>query len=398
MSELLLSEYQRCGGVSLDADAVKALAGRREFRISPDPAQPGLWSLTADGWVGIMTIAGLELRIRPKVSVHRLLSLLSEVLALPEWDPSSEPELGHQQDLIALMAVMFCGHAERALRAGPLQGYVRVEEALPAIRGAIRVSAQLARRPGRWLPIEVTFDDYTVDVAENQMVAGAATHLGRLHGLPIDVERRLRRHGAMLEGVTPVRPSPSTPDVAITRLNERYRHALVLARLVLRSGSLDDSNGPRSRGEGFMVNMAQVFEQVVGTDLRSSAAAMGRDLVLEEEYPFDTGGLLTIRPDVLVREQGTVTAVADLKYKAPRNGRALNEDVYQVLAYARSFGLTTAHLIYADLGPAVCLEVGGCRVLVHTVSLDQPAALRRAQTRDVAAALVADGAARFLGE
>ena len=147
-----------------------------------------------------------------------------------------------------------------------------------------------------------------------------------------------------------------------------------------------------------MVDMARVFEQVVGTDLRRSAAAMGKDLVLQERHPFDSAGVLTIRPDVLVREHGTVTAVADLKYKAPKDGRVLNEDVYQVLAYARRFGLATAHLIYAELVQAVNFEVGGCHVLIHTVSLGQPAALRRAQTRDVAAALVADGAARSLGE
>ena len=56
---------------------------------------------------------------------------------------------------------------------GILQGYVTREEALPLVRGHVRIANQLARRPGMLLPIEVRYDEYDVDVAENRILRSA---------------------------------------------------------------------------------------------------------------------------------------------------------------------------------------------------------------------------------
>jgi 5-methylcytosine-specific restriction enzyme subunit McrC len=41
------------------------------------------------------------------------------------------------------------------------------------LRGRIDMGRQLSRRCGLLLPVEVTYDDYTIDVLENQLLLGA---------------------------------------------------------------------------------------------------------------------------------------------------------------------------------------------------------------------------------
>lgn len=62
---------------------------------------------------------------------------------------------------------------ERALAPGVLQGYVTDNAALAIVRGRIQVGEQIARRPGIWLPLECSYDEYTADIAENRILRAA---------------------------------------------------------------------------------------------------------------------------------------------------------------------------------------------------------------------------------
>ncbi|MFF5114501.1 AAA family ATPase [Streptosporangium sp. NPDC000509] len=92
--------------------------------------------------------------------------------------------------------------ADRALRRGVLQGYREVEEALPVLRGRIREADQIRRRYGLPLPVEVRYDDYTVDIAENRLL---------LPGLAVPTRRTLRHVIARLAGVSAAAPGPDIP-------------------------------------------------------------------------------------------------------------------------------------------------------------------------------------------
>src|SRR5690606_36322150 len=120
-------------------------------------------------------------------------------------------------------------------------------------------SGRLSGRPRELpLPVAVTFDDYTTDVLENQLIAGAGRVLLRLRTLPTALTRRLRRLEFQLIDVAPMRPSSSPPEVRWTRLNERYRSAVALARLILQSTAFDFEGEGSSRGSTLLVNMDRV--------------------------------------------------------------------------------------------------------------------------------------------
>ena len=61
---------------------------------------------------------------------------------------------------------------------------------------------------------------------------------------------------------------------------------------------------------------------------------------------------MAVRPDLVLREEGRVIAVAGTKYKLlDYSGEMPNADLYQLVTYCVRFGLGVRHLIYASAEP-----------------------------------------------
>jgi 5-methylcytosine-specific restriction enzyme subunit McrC len=274
---------------------------------------------------------------------------------------------------IRIVAESFTRRAEQVVRRGVLQGYRSVEESMFGLRGRIDMGRQLSRRCGLLLPVEVTYDDYTIDVLENQLLLGAGMVLLRMGDLPTGIASRLRRLEVQLDGVHPTPPSPSPPRVAWTRLNERYRPAITLARLILKSSSLDIEGNPTVSSDTFLVDMNKVFEDVVGLGLQNALAGNGLRVILQHSDHLDQHRHVEIRPDIVVRDPfGSVAAIADVKYKRPSTDKLAPGDVYQAVAYATRYGLDRGALIFAEPPPVPELQVGA--ITVRLLSLDLSAA------------------------
>lgn len=82
----------------------------------------------------------------------------------------------------------------------------------------------------------------------------------------------------MLERVSLVGYDPQgLPDVSYTRLSERYRPAVELAKLVLRSAASFELGHGRVRASSFLVDMNRVFEDFVVVALREALGATERE-------------------------------------------------------------------------------------------------------------------------
>jgi 5-methylcytosine-specific restriction enzyme subunit McrC len=165
--------------------------------------------------------------------------------------------------------------------------------------------------------------------------------------------------------------------VAWTRLNERYRPAITLARLILKSSSLDIEGNPTASGDTFLVDMNKVFEDVVGLGLQNALAGNGLRVILQHSDHLDHHRHVGIRPDVVVRDtSGSVAAIADIKYKRPSTDKLSPGDVYQAVACPTRYGLDRVALIFAEPPPVPELKVGD--ITVRLLSLDlSTAALER---------------------
>ena len=373
MKHIDLVEYGTHQGVALDHETASALHASRALSVAPCTIDPALWDLTATQYVGIVQTGEHEVRIQPKVAVERLFFLLGYAADAKGWHDASA-DFAEAEDLVPAMVRGFLHQTDRALAQGVLQGYRRVEEAIPAVRGRIREADQVRRRFGLALPVEVAYDDFTTDIAENQLLRSAVRRLRQLRDLDDDVRHRLARLDAALDGVAILTPGQRPPTIRWTRLNDRYIGAATLAELILQNLSIDVHRGGHT-AVSFLFNMNKVFEDFVTATLTAELQRRGVRAAAQWKGHLDDASRLTIKPDLTWWSGPRCLGVADIKYKSLGLKEMPNADAYQALAYCTALGLGVGHLIYAagNEEPAVHqVRHAGTEIHVVALDLDQP--------------------------
>ncbi|MFC9914270.1 McrC family protein [Streptomyces sp. NPDC127197] len=357
------------------------------------------YELRAKAMVGGVRLGGVDsavqLRIAPKIPVDRLLYLLAYAAGHAKW--SDEPvEAGARHELLPAVGYAFTEAADRALRPGVLLGYREVDDTLPMLRGRLRAPAQLRRRPGLALPLEVTYDDHTPDIGENRILLGAARRLVTLPGLDPTLRARLRRVVAQLDGVTAPRPGAPLPAWTATRLNTRYQRALGLAELILRGASYELDDGRRVLVDGLLLEMWRVFETFLATALGEELQrrAGGRAEPRDRDHHLDLGKKELLKPDLIHylppadgRRRLAPAIIVDAKYKDGTK----RADLYQMFAYCVRLGIAEGHLVSAA-GNENLMEIPVAdkviRLYRHVVDLSLPYRELRARIGELADVLL----------
>jgi len=162
---------------------------------------------------------------------------------------------------------------------------------------------------------------------------------------------RLRHLIAQLDGVEPWVFGQPVPDFTFGRINERYRSAIALSRLVLERRSLDYPAESRP-GTAFLFNMNTVFESYLESSFRRAMKPLGGLVEGQHRTALDLSERIAMKPDITWWRGGDCAAVLDAKYKRTKNDDYPNADAYQMLAYCTRLGLPRGYLVYADLDGA----------------------------------------------
>ncbi|TJY69486.1 restriction endonuclease [Arthrobacter sp. CAU 1506] len=370
---LVLDELQQEPTLAeFDGDAAALLNGSGLVSVQPDVR--GGWRVLPAGRVGAVQVGELLVEVRPKsrVGLDRLLFLLGYAQN-PGFRPD-EVAASEDQDLFSALAESLVRQGERALARGALSGYVHVEASLRTVRGRIRVSDQMSRRPGMLLPLEVSYDEFTIDIPENRILRAALRRMLQLPRLSAGIRGRLAHLDSQLDGVAPLRAGAQLPAWSESRANAHYQPALRLAELVLRNMSAEAGSG-KHRVASFVINMAAVFEDFVTTALKEAlAAAPGRTEPQYRCFLDEPDGTrrprVTMFADVVHVIDGKPVAVFDAKYKASSWSGYPNADQYQMLAYCTALNVSRAWLVYADAGPMRVRKVRNADVEIVEFPLD----------------------------
>ncbi|WP_202125014.1 McrC family protein [Actinomadura physcomitrii] len=364
----------------LTGEQAAALAASEIVRIAPGP-RSGLWRLRDNGLVGAARVGPaadpVEVRVRPKTPIDRLFFLITYTRKPRGWR-EEVVEAGERPELLPALAHAFARAAERTLRQGVLLGYREREDALPVVRGRIRLIDQLQRRHGFPVPVEVSYDDYTVDIPENRLLLAATHRLLRLPDVPPSTRKLLRHLLLRLDGVTRLVPGRPLPEWRRSRLNSRYDTALGLAELVLRGASYELDDGTEVRVDGLMLEMWRVFEDFLCVALAEALRPYGgRTRLQDRRHHLDHARRVKLRPDLVYdTADGSPAAVVDAKYKVEPEPGKHESDLYQMLAYCTVMGLSRGHLVYAaGMGePQAHVVVGanGLRIVETALDLTLP--------------------------
>ena len=374
----------------------------REICAVQPTRSPDRWALSAFRCVGVLTVEGTTLEIEPKASLDALVHMVSRGGRQATLEHQVVKREAGRSVPTALARAL--AHEASALAAGGLmRGYRTVEESAMVVRGRWDVPRQLGRRPGMPLPVELTLDDFTVDIDENRMLAGAIAVAKRFDGLSPAVRTALDASSIDLAGVQPIRLGSRLPRISLDRRSERYAPALRIARWVLEQAAWTQRSG-RQQGHGFLVEMAAVFESFVAAELTCALQMRGLTLGSQEtEWRLDSDGVLMFRPDLVVRDGSRIVTVADTKYKVLAGGlrSVRNADAYQALAYATAMGAKNAELIYTgeqEWYERMAIRGSGVSVGIHVLPLNGEGEMLRGRVAAIAERISVDAAAQARSE
>lgn len=356
--------------IELPREVALALIEEKVASVAPT-SEANIWNVSNVQKVGAFHVAGSEVHIAPKLPIGRLLHMLAYSKDPMRGWREDEVQLDIDDDVVEAMAQLYAVVVSRAVERGLLQGYRHVRESANTVRGRIDFAEQLKRRVGMPAPIEVAYDEFGVDIRENQILASALDRLLRLPRLATTTRRRLRRVRGIFVDVSRVRQGVRVERSIPDRRFARYRGALEIAYLILDATSVEHRQGSQT-ATGFLLNMATIFEDFLGVVVTDSLQSRQGQVDLQARSHLDDARRLKIRPDFVWRSGDGVLAVMDAKYKAEKPAGYPNADVYQMLAYCTRYGLSDGHLIYAagEVEPTAHEIVGaGIRIHCHAVDL-----------------------------
>jgi 5-methylcytosine-specific restriction enzyme subunit McrC len=366
MSSLVLFEGQK--GQLVDYELAAKL---RELNVcEAQIGSSGKAVLTGFRKIGVINYLGKEIEIRPKVAFEQILSLLD-----PELRSFSNLEadvsLASSENWTEALALFFDLQITRALVRGPMQGYVEKTESSNTIRGRLEFDSLATPAWTLNTQVTITHDDFTVNIAENQLLKTALEVLLATSKLSVKRRNSLRRHLEALEGVSLLEKHLSSMPQPRNPLYSSYSTALRTAQLILGGLGVESQLG-QFTSSSFLIDMAQLFEFVIENQFRDLAKL--DNLRFNAQYSdssLDFQGVFKIRPDYMVFQDGMPLAIADAKYKVVSSKSDVpTSDINQMLAYCSRFGLYTGHLIYAN-SPEFFVDVIGSnvRLFIHELSL-----------------------------
>lgn len=362
--------------------------------------EPGRYIVAAGSQVGFVALpGGRTVVIEPKVRIDTLFALLAAV-----YDPGHEflRDEPHAyttvRELFELVVRIYAAQVEGLIARGILRGYRVFTDEPVAVRGRLLLAETLRRRPGLHDRHTCRFSQFTADVPENRILRWTSFCLQPFRYREAALPSRLRRAGRALAGV---HLDPAARQLferlAYHRLNDAYRPALSLARLLLDCLTFSGSAGEEPF-LGYLIDMDELFERYVGAVLQRAAAGRGVLLREQERHALDHAQEVHLRPDITLYGREGPILVVDAKYKL----EAAHADLYQVLAYCHALGIGEAVLVHpaserAPSGSVAVRGPGNVRVYYLALDLGGGPAQLEAQGSALAEAVLAL-AARAVGQ
>lgn len=370
-NEIRLKEYSSALVALTDAQVAFLTRTLGDRLIVQPTVEPGRYEVKAGSHVGFVMLPGERtLVIEPKVPVQTLFALLAQV-----YDPAreflrDEPQgFTTVQDLFEFVVRIFGNLVDDLIKRGVLHGYRPVIDERIAIRGKLLLAETLRHRPGLHDRHYCAYNEFTTDIPENRILRSAAFLLQPLRYREPGLSARLRRVSMDLSRVSVDREARRLfQQLTFHRLNEHYRPALLLARLLLDHLTFSGSEG----GEMFLcylVDMNWLFETYVTGVVEGFARHNGLRLAAQEHHSLDVGHKVSLYPDMILSDWEGPCLVLDAKYKL----FAHREDIYQMVAYCHALQQQRAVLIHpaSEDAPAGMVRIKGQPpITIHYLSLD----------------------------
>ena len=318
-----------------------------KFQVDfPSPKTANQWKLTSMGWVGHIPLKkDFEIHIHPKLPLQNLFNMWAYAYQLKSFHLLDG--LVNVGSLVAFYDQLACILAQRVLtrtRQGLYLAYQARNGRLAFLRGQLDLQQVWQRPLQPTLPCR--YDIHTADTPDNQILAYTLSQIARSHRCRPAVQASIRRaYRALAGAVTPHEfQADDCYGRTYTRLNQDYQPLHALCRFFIAHTGPQQANG-QQKMLPFLVDMARLYEQFVAAWLQTYLPNPWRIRAQERiNIGQQHNGLQFDIDLVLYGRDERPYAVLDTKYKTPT--RPSNNDINQIIAYAKAKGCREAVLVY----------------------------------------------------
>ena len=342
-----------------DAQRLHELAEKATKRLKvslPVLTRTAKPSLSAGQVVGVLSTPHINLEILPKIDSDddsALRRSLVRMLAVARNLPIADHELAQldiqHENLLEIFIRIFSNRLLEAVRRGLPHRYQRHEDDLPRLRGKLHIPRQFTRNAVRPDRLACVFDEFSADTPLNRVLKATVVRLLAISKSAANrrkLAELLSRFDSVGETVAPLRER-----VMLDRTNRSYHQLYSLAKLILAKDWQSTTTG---RGEGFslLFPMNDLFEEYIGRSLKIALPRLSVRLQDKAHYAIEAPSRrFQLQPDIVVDDvDGKI--IIDTKWKQLRpeneekNFRIKQDDIYQLLAYARAYGAGRVILLY----------------------------------------------------
>ncbi len=321
--------------------------------------------LTAKNYAGITYYQGVTIYILPKLfqktavslapaqqiqiafsHIYFYLSYCRQVFFPFQWE-WIQADTG---DILQSWIRFFATYTTRLLSNQPYQAYHAYVDETAYVRGKLSVthylSQQVAR--GQWQRLQTEQQPFTLDNLFNQIVKYTLRQLLILADAP---NRQHIQEGLHL--LAEVSDRVCTPadceNFYVTQTYPRHQQVLDMCRFFL-AAETAALQGKFQQSFTFLVPMERVFEDFVAGFIEKKFPHWHLERQPPRRFAQSQQSSVWIRPDIWLPG---FQRILDTKYKVTPTEATIRkvapEDMYQMLAYALTYGISNTHLLYPDV-------------------------------------------------
>ncbi|MBY4631589.1 McrC family protein [Rhizobium croatiense] len=305
---------------------------------------------------GIIAVQGATLEILPKLNDDdgALRATLVRMLAVAFDVAISEgqiAEMGAQEnDLLEAFINLFVTRLTHQVRAGLTRAYVAEEDVLPKLRGSLDLRQQIVRRTMDPSRLHCRFDEYSENSPLNRLFKTCLSHTASF----VRSEPLRRRIVGLKQRFADIPDShdPLGERIVWNRMNERFRPAQTLARMLLEAEWQNTTSG-HVAGLALLFPMNLLFERYVSRWLQKVLPA-GSVSLQRRQHTLLQHGAYPLIPDIVI-ETSHGPLIVDTKWKdlGDKTGSppsVSQADLYQLASYGAVYHANRVILLYPGTG------------------------------------------------
>jgi 5-methylcytosine-specific restriction enzyme subunit McrC len=319
------------------------------------------YSLTHNGikfneYVGVLQVGNLVIEVLPKADKNDtdttkwkslLIDMLRKVGVFEIHSPTNSPLTLKNNSILDIYFELFVKEVEFLIHAGLIKKYRKTEGNVTALKGSILFSKHIQQNLTHQERFYTRFTTYDV---KHQLHFILYKTLLLLKQINTSASLQSRIGSLLLD--FPEMPSIHINEAIFERLvfnrkSDRYKKAIVIARLLLLNYHPDLSKG-RNNILALMFDMNFLWEKFILVSLRKYNSNI-KYLHAQSSKPFwqaEEGSKSILKPDIFIEFKNGVKMVLDTKWKNLYGKNPSPEDLRQMFAYSLYYEANTVNLVY----------------------------------------------------